>query len=62
MTCKLTHKENLIFNDDYVRYVTSLDLDGILGTRLGKTIYPPPPPPPQKKEKEIYRNNNPKKG
>ena len=55
MTCKLTHKENLIFNDDYVRYVTSLDLDGILGTRLGT-------PPPQKKEKEIYRNNNPKKG
>ena len=50
-------KENLIFNDDYVSYITFLELDDILRTRLGKTIYPQK----KKKEEEIYRNNNPKK-
>ena len=47
-------KENLIFKDDYVGYITFLDLECILRTRLGKAIYP--------QKKEIYRNNNPKKG
>ena len=46
-------KENLIFKDDYVSYITFLDLYCILRTRLGKTIYP---------QNKIYRNNNPKKG
>lgn len=41
-------KENLIFNADYVSYITYLDLDDILRTRLAmrKTIYP------QKKKKK----------